>query len=151
MERILAAGADRVAVGCGWGEQEVICRELSAHFGEQAVIAAIDYTRGGKVFGHVYGDGMAVDVCDRLGRLACGEVMLTCVDNEGKMQGLDSALSCYPSSGKSVIVHGGVGKPEDVHAALIANAIGVGSMFQFTQYTPNDVKRYLKQYVEVRL
>ena len=141
-DEILSLGADRLIVGNGSGNdgQIEICHELSEAFGKQAVIGAIDYHRYEDLFNRIFD-------------IECGEYILTCIDLEGTMKGSDGNLHerICGLNGVSIIVNGGIGTPEDVLSVANFSGVGIGSMFQFTQYTPKDVKRILKSKgIEVR-
>jgi imidazole glycerol-phosphate synthase subunit HisF len=144
-EELLSLGADRVVIGSGSGRQVEVCEEISSAFGAQAVIAAIDYHDGEDLFCRTF------DL-----HYFCGEFILTSIDREGTMQGPDRKVAerICGAEKRSMIVHGGVSAPLDVLTIALscrADAIGIGSMFHFTQFTPNDVKQVLKNHsVEVR-
>lgn len=137
-------GADRIVIGNKSGLQIKTCETLSQEFGAQAIIAAIDYHQNEDIFCRLFD-------LDPF----CGEFMLTCIDREGTMTDPDYKWRdgmCGYYDGKSMILHGGLARPIQAINITSANAIGIGSMFQFTQFTPNDVKRELqKAGIEVRL
>ena len=68
------------------------------------------------------------------------------------MQGGDSfILSLLPDT--NIVVNGGIHTPENAAAIVMlgARAIGISSMFQYTQYTPKDAKNTIAKYgYEVR-
>lgn len=142
-EMVLGLGADRIVIGNGSRNQAGVCKEISLAFGKQAVIGAIDYHDNDNVY------VMCTDLMD-----FCGELILTSIDREGTMEGPDTMLFDRMCGiyGISIVQHGGVARPTSVlYIKDHFNAVGIGSMFQFTQYTPKEVKSLLSACgVEVR-
>src|ERR1035438_2900218 len=109
--RILHAGADKVSVNTAAVRRPELISELSAEFGAQAVVLAIDarrrlaptsvalasasdprwnvYTRGGR-----HDEGIdAVEWAARGEQLGAGEILLTSMDTDGVQTGLDRDLT----------------------------------------------------------
>jgi imidazole glycerol-phosphate synthase subunit HisF len=170
--RILHAGADKVSVNTAAVRRpELIC-ELSAEFGAQAVVLAIDarksqakacatteagdvhwnvYTRGGR-----HDEGIdAVDWARKGEQWGAGEILLTSMDTDGVQGGFDVSLTraIREATTIPVIASGGAGKPEDFAAILEhADAALAASIFHYGAYTVGDLKRYLAgRNVPVRL
>ena len=90
-----------------------------------------------------------------LARLGAGEIILTSVNNEGKLKGYDTQL--FESISKEInipiLLNGGCGNPEHMIKPLLLGADGVcaGSIFYFTQYAYRDIKKILhKSKIKVR-
>ncbi|HEY6344687.1 MAG TPA: imidazole glycerol phosphate synthase subunit HisF [Bryobacteraceae bacterium] len=159
--RILHAGADKVSVNTAAVRRpELIC-ELSAEFGAQAVVLAIDarrrdggwnvYTRGGR-----QDEGIdAVEWARKGEQWGAGEILLTSMDTDGVQGGFDVSLTraIREATTIPVIASGGAGKPEDFAAVLEhADAALAASIFHYGTYTVGDLKRYLAgRNVAVRL
>lgn len=162
--RIIHAGADKISVNTAAVRRPELITELSAEFGAQAVVLAIDarrrpdgsgwnvYTKGGRV-----DEGIdAVAWAQRGEALGAGEILLTSMDTDGVQTGFDCALTraVVDTTGIPVIASGGAGRPEDFAAVFRetrADAALAASIFHYGAYTVGDLKRFLAgQGVEVR-
>ncbi|UCC85942.1 MAG: nitronate monooxygenase, partial [Anaerolineales bacterium] len=89
--------------------------------------------------------------------LGAGEILLTSIDRDGTMTGYDLELIRRVSEVVSipVIASGGAGDYKHMAEVLRkgkASAVAAASMFHFTQQTPLEAKRYLReQGFDVRL
>jgi tRNA-dihydrouridine synthase len=85
-------------------------------------------------------EGVATYFAGRANDIGAGEILLTCMDREGTMEGLDiPTIKKVASIFKGpVIAHGGCKDVDDMEQAIKAgaSAIGVGALFQFTELTP---------------
>ena len=151
--RILHAGADKVSVNTAAVRRCELISELSAEFGAQAVVLAIDarrrhgggwnvYTRGGR-----YDEGLnAIEWARRGEQLGAGEILLTSMDTDGVQTGFDCPLTRAVRDATTipVIASGGAGKPEDFLEVLEhADAALAASIFHYGTYMVGDLKRYL--------
>jgi cyclase len=160
--RILHAGADKVSVNTAAVRMPELISELSAEFGAQAVVLAIDarrrpgggwnvYTRGGR-----HDEGIdAIEWARRGEALGAGEILLTSMDTDGVQTGFDCPLTRAVREATTipVIASGGAGKPQDFADVLEqADAALAASIFHYGTYTVADLKRYLSdRHVPVRL
>ena len=160
---ILLAGADKIAVNTAAVRRPELIRELSAEFGAQAVVLAIDarrvsagkwnvFTRGGR-------DNEQMDAVAwaALGNeLGAGEILLTSMDADGVQTGFDCELTRAVSRETAIpiIASGGAGKPEDFERVLTegcADAALAASVFHFGTIRIADLKEYLdRQGIPVR-
>ena len=160
---ILLAGADKIAVNTAAVRRPELIRELSAEFGAQAVVLAIDarrvsagkwnvFTRGGR-------DNEQMDAVAwaALGNeLGAGEILLTSMDADGVQTGFDCELTRAVSRETAIpiIASGGAGKPEDFARVLTegcADAALAASVFHFGTIRIADLKEYLdRQGIPVR-
>ena len=161
---LLGAGADKVAIGTMLGDTDFVS-ESAARFGSQAIVASIDYRGMCVVNGHgnvmmAHNDGDCpmhpLAWASHLEDLGVGEILLTCMDREGMMDGfdLDMIRLVAEEVGIPVIAHGGCGTPQHALEAIQAgaDAVAIGSVFCFTDETPASVAQYLADnQVEVRL
>jgi cyclase len=160
--RILHAGADKVSVNTAAVRRPDLISEMSAEFGAQAVVLAIDarrrsgggwnvYTRGGR-----HDEGIdAIEWARRGEELGAGEILLTSMDTDGVQTGFDCPLTRAVRDATTipVIASGGAGKPEDFLQVLEhADAALAASVFHYGTYTVGDLKQFLSQHdVPVRL
>jgi imidazole glycerol-phosphate synthase subunit HisF len=138
-ERILQIGFEKVIVNSAPFLNPQLITELARHFGSQAVIVAIDVTRGllgsYQVVSHSASRNEApnpVHWAREVENLGAGEVLLTSVEREGSWRGFDLALIKRVSEavGIPVIAHGGGGSVQHIREAVQAgaSAVALGSM-----------------------
>lgn len=161
--RILHAGADKISVNTAAVRRPQLIGELSAEFGSQAVVLAIDarraangwhvFTRGGR-----QDEGMdAVEWALQGQALGAGEVLLTSMDTDGVRTGFDIGLTTaiVEATSLPVIASGGAGSPEDFESVFNvagASAALAASIFHYGDYTVGMLKAFLKKRgIEVRL
>lgn len=155
---LLKAGADKVVVNSAAIEDPHILRRIADAVGSQALVASID-VREGSVYGRC-GQKLTkfhpVWWAMRCAARGAGEILLTSIEREGKLEGYDLQMvhDVSHAVGVPVIAAGGAGTYEHLLEALRigADAVAVGAMFQFTDATPKGAAQYLAQAgVEVRL
>lgn len=148
VERLLRAGADKVVIGKRARTHPKVVTECASRFGSQAIVVAIDVNEEWHP--------MCVEfVCRRAESLGAGEIMLTVMDREGKMEGYDTTLIHQIAHAVNipVIAHGGCGSYEHMLEAIRcgASAVAAGALFQFTDCTPKGAAEYLQKHgIEVR-
>lgn len=151
IRRLLAGGADKVAINTvALAHPEII--ENAAHkFGSQAIVASIDISRGNVRGGVECRDTgrNPVHWASELEFRGAGEILLTSVDRDGMMSGYDLDLirSVADAVDIPVIAAGGCGSYEHMAAALKAgaHAVAVGAAFQFKEMMPKGAARYLAE------
>jgi cyclase len=123
-ESLLRAGADKVAVNSAALERPALVRELADLIGSQAVVVAIDasrgeaYARAGTLATGRNAAGWAAEAEER----GAGEILLTSIDVDGTQAGYDLELTRAVADAVSipVIASGGAGE-----AHHVADALGV--------------------------
>jgi cyclase len=161
--RILLSGADKVSVNTAAVRRPELIHELSAEFGAQAVVLAIDARRSGGERWNVYTKGGRVDEgidavewAQRGEELGAGEILLTSMDTDGVQTGFDCNLTRAVAAATTVpvIASGGAGEPTDFVEVLTdgcADAALAASVFHYGKYTVADLKAALsKAHVPVR-
>jgi cyclase len=152
-ERLLEAGADKIAVNTAAIRTPELVAEIAARFGDQAIVVAIDAKRAGagwEVYSHGGRTPEGLDAlawCRRVADLGAGELLLTSMDRDGTGRGYDLELVRAVTSSVSVpvIASGGVGKLDDLADGLLAGADAVlaASIFHFGQHTIGEAKAHL--------
>jgi cyclase len=152
-ERLLDAGADKIAVNTAAIRTPQLVAEISARFGNQAIVVAVDAKRhdhGWGVFSHGgrTPEGLdALEWCKRCADLGAGELLVTSMDRDGTGKGYDLELIRAVATSVSipVIASGGVGKLDDLADGLLAGADAVlaASIFHFGQHTIGEARRAL--------
>jgi cyclase len=152
-ERLLEAGADKIAVNTAAIRRPELVTEIAERFGRQAIVVAIDAKRsaaGWEVFSHGGRtpeglDGLAW--CRRVAELGAGEILLTSMDRDGTGTGYDTELITAVATSVTipVIASGGVGELAHLAAGLEAGADAVlaASIFHFGHHTIPEAKRFL--------
>ena len=116
-ERLLRAGADRVAVNSAAVERPDLLDELWRAFGSQCVVLAVDAIRGGSRWevrteaGRRRWDRDAIAWCRDGAARGAGEILLTSIDRDGTGLGYDLPLLEEATRAVEipVIASGGVG------------------------------------------
>ena len=152
-ERLLEAGADKIAVNTAAIRRPELVEEISLRFGNQAIVVAIDAKRDrGKWTVYSHGgrtpEGLdAIAWCRRAADLGAGELLVTSMDRDGTGAGYDLELIREITSKVSVpvVASGGVGKLDDLADGLLAGADAVlaASIFHFGQHSIGEAKRHL--------
>jgi imidazole glycerol-phosphate synthase subunit HisF len=147
---LLRAGADKVGVNTAAVERPQLVAELSAEFGAQCVVVAIDaksrtvYTHGGRTPTALDAVAWAQE-CERLG---AGEILLTSMDRDGTRDGYDLEMTraVCDAVGIPVIASGGVGTLDHLADGALeggADAVLAASIFHFSQHSIRDAKEHL--------
>lgn len=162
---LLAAGADKVSINTPAIQNPDFVNASSKRFGSQCIVVAIDAKKtehGFIVKSHGGRDGgrateldpidWAREVEDR----GAGEILLTCMDNDGTKDGYNIEMTRAVADAVSipVIASGGAGTLEHLREALDeggADAALAASIFHFQEYTIHEAREYLADHgVHVR-
>ena len=152
-ERLLEAGADKIAMNTAAIRTPDLVAACAARFGDQAIVVAVDAKRKGtswEVFSHGGRTPEGIDAlewCRRVAELGAGEILLTSMDRDGTGQGYDTELISRVATSVTipVIASGGVGVLEHLAGGLEAGADAVlaASIFHFGQHTIAEAKAFL--------
>lgn len=154
IKRLLRLGADKVSINTGTFHHPNLVTEGATRFGTQCIVVSIDAVQAadGKFYCHTHAGKQAtthevVEWAVKMEEQGAGEILLTDVKLDGTMTGYNLPLIEQVSKAVKipVIASGGAGKLEDFPAALGAgaSALAVASLFQFTELTPLEIKKYL--------
>jgi cyclase len=153
-QAVLDAGADKISVNSAALARPELLDELSATFGAQCVVLAIDAKRrpaggweafvaGGRTPTGRDAVAWAREGTDR----GAGEILLTSMDRDGTNAGYDLELTAAVAGAISVpvIASGGAGELDHLVEALHAGADAVlcASIFHYGHYTVAQVKDHL--------
>ncbi len=152
-ERLLEAGADKIAMNTAAIRDSDLIARCAARFGSQAIVVAVDAKRrdgGWEVYSHGGRTPEGLDAlawCRRIADLGGGEILLTSMDRDGTGRGYDTELVSAVARSVSipVIASGGVGELAHLAAGLEAGADAVlaASIFHFGQHTIGEAKAFL--------
>ena len=156
VRELLLAGADKVSLNTALYTAPDVVSGCAAAFGAQCVVASVDARRadGGDGWEAMMQAGTepagvsAAEAARRAVESGAGEILLTSIDQDGTMEGYDLGLieSVAAAVDVPVIACGGAGEPDHFVAAVRdggADAVSAASIFHFTRYTPNDIKRHM--------
>lgn len=160
--RLLRAGADKISVNTAAVERPRLISELSAEFGAQCVVLAIDArrNRSGESSGESAGFGVythggraatgldAVEWAQRCERLGAGEILLTSMDRDGTRDGFDIELTrlIVHATNIPVIASGGAGTLDHLVEGITeggADAVLAASIFHFSQHSIAEAKQHM--------
>ncbi len=156
-ERLLDAGADKIAINTAAIRTPDLISACATRFGSQAIVVAIDAKRrpgdgplAWEVFSHGGRTPEGLDAlawCRQLADLGAGELLVTSMDRDGTGVGYDTELVSRVARGVSipVIASGGVGELAHLAAGLEAGADAVlaASIFHFGRHTIAEAKAFL--------
>ena len=154
VERLLAAGADKVTINSAAVIRPRLLAEAAARFGSQCVVASIDARRRGERFVVCTHAGRGVTALEavawarRCVDCGAGEILLTSVEQDGMGTGYDLPLTAAVRAAVDVplVASGGAGGVDhvvelfrrvDADAALLAGVLHRG------EFTVADVKAAL--------
>lgn len=162
VQRMLNAGADKVAINTAAVFNPELIKEVCDRFGSQCIVVAIDAKRVDdhwEIFTHGGRKATGIDVVEwakKMANYGAGEILLTSMDRDGTKAGFDNELNRAVSEAVSipVIASGGVGTLQHLLEGITlgkADAVLAASIFHFGEYSIREAKAYLAQHgVEVR-
>lgn len=151
VQRLLRAGADKVAVNTAAYSRPELVTEIAKRHGAQCVVVSIDVRaqdKGWTCYSHAGKQATGRDVlawaCELEDRGA-GEILITSIERDGTMQGYDIPLieSVVSAVKIPVIASGGAGNYQHMIDAVKqagASAVAAASIFHFTEQTPAEAK-----------
>lgn len=164
MNKMLKAGADKVAVNSSAVANPQLIKDCAEKFGSQCVVVAIDGRREADGSWHVYVAGGRKDTGKDLIEwareavdLGAGEILLTSMDKDGTKSGFDLDMLNAVASVVDVpiIASGGAGNKEhmiEVFQETPATGALAASIFHFGEVSIAETKQAMKEAgIEVRL
>lgn len=155
MDRLLKAGADKIAINSSAVNNPQLISQGAQKFGNQCIVVAIDVKKiANKYVVYVNGgqkntDLDAITWAKKVVELGAGELLVTSMDKDGTKDGFDIEL--YQALNQVVdvpiIASGGAGKVEDFNQVFLkADVDGAlaASVFHFGELTIADVKKSVK-------
>lgn len=161
IQGLLKVGADKVVIKTKAIEDINFVKEAASIFGSQCITIAVDFYKDekGNYKVHWFKDldltlGDFIQNCEKHN---AGELIINSVDRDGMKNGfeIDAYKQALELTTLPVVAAGGGGNPkhyQDLFRETSIEAVASSSIFYFTQYTPNDIKRALRDVdVPVRL
>ena len=155
--RMLACGADKIAVNSAAIKRPELITEAALRFGRQCVVLAVDAKRDRDGRYKVYLNGGRVNTGLDAGewaeegvRRGAGEILLTSMDRDGTKEGYDLELTRAVAEAVNVpvVASGGAGKMSHFYDVLTegkADAALAASLFHFGIINMHDLKGYLAE------
>lgn len=163
MNKMLKAGADKVAVNSSALANPQLIADCAQKFGNQCVVAAIDAKKMADGSWHVFVAGGRKDTdrdliqwAQEVVALGAGEILLTSMDKDGTKSGFDLEMLNRVAEVVDVpiIASGGAGNIEDiveVFEKTTATGALAASIFHFGEVNIGETKQVLaKAGIEVR-
>lgn len=154
VQRLLNAGADKVAVNTAALKRPELITEISERFGSQCLVLSIQAQKVGDKKWEAYYDcgreKTGIDVVEwakKAYELGAGEILLTSVDREGTQKGFDLDLIRAVSMVVPipVIAAGGMGTENDFSQAVNygeADAVAAGSVLHYQKLSITEIKQH---------
>jgi len=152
-KKIFSAGADKVLIGSLLHEKLTEVEKIATHYGQQAVVAAIDCRKdkAGYITYSSSGGEKSVSLERHFSNAVecgAGEILLTSIDQEGLMEGFDLELiqESVELSSLPIVVNGGAGNAQDFVECMKFDISGVAasSVFLWEGLTIKDIKSPLR-------
>ena len=155
VDRLLAAGADKVSVGSAGIDNPSLLSTISAVHGAQVLVISLDLKRSNtksgfgvtKHGGRLLTELDAMEWIRKVQDLGAGELLVNSIDADGTRDGFDIELLERVKSISSVpvIASGGAGKVEHFVEAAVAgaDALLAASVFHEGSITISEVKQAL--------
>ena len=151
VQRLLRAGADKVAINTAAYKRPDLINEIARRHGAQCVVASIDVRAsdgGWACFSHAGRQATNREVvawARELEDRGSGEILITSIERDGTMQGYDLPLieTVVRAVKVPVIASGGAGNYQHMIDAVKqagASAVAAASIFHFTEQTPAEAK-----------
>lgn len=156
IRQILIAGADKVAINTAAVQNPKLLYEASRTFGSQCIVSSIEaYRKENGCYGVWTDYGREISSLDafewaqRVEELGVGEILVTCINQEGTGRGFDSELTHNIASKVSipVIASGGAGMTDDflkIFSSTSASAISAASIFHY--YYADKMPKRIEEY-----
>lgn len=162
VDRLLAAGADKISINSSAIRRPQLIDEIAAHFGSQVCVLAVDAKQTGDHWqcylngGRVETDKELMAWTHEAQERGAGEVLFTSMNHDGVKTGYANEALAQLAKNLSipVIASGGAGTMEHFRDAFLvgkADAALAASVFHFSEIRIPDLKSYLcAQGVEMR-
>ncbi len=155
IELILKSGADKISINSEALRNTNFVIEAVKNFGSQCIVASIDLIQKNKKI-EIYNNDSDYSNLNFLNQikifedLGIGELLICDVNREGTMSGPNFELAKEISDYCSVplIYSGGVSCPRDTSDLIKfsgMSGVGVSSIFHFTDWTPEDCRKSLRE------
>jgi imidazole glycerol-phosphate synthase subunit HisF len=157
---LLGIGADKVLIKSIALQDPDFIKKAVDYFGSQCISVAVDVILdNGEYWIYQKNDEKLLmeTFINKMHQCNVGEFVVNAVDNDGMMNGFDKELyqKVTRITSKPIVALGGAGTPSHFTDLVQTNyngALAAASIYHFTQYTPQEVKKTLnKAQIPVRI
>ena len=152
IQNLLKIGADKVIIKSQAIKDPAFIKNAVNYFGSQCISISVDVVKTDDyyIFSPLTENLKLEEFILNMNNLNVGEFIVNSVDNDGMMEGFDSNLylKITKLTDKPVVALGGAGEPNHFIELVeqgFWGGLASSSIYHFTQYTPNEVKRVLKK------
>ncbi len=151
---ILNCGADKVSINTAAVRQPKIIKQISEIIGSQSVVVSIEAKKRSKNSWEVFIENgreptkiSVVEWIQIVNRYGCGEILLTCIDNEGTGLGFDYDLYKIASkiSKCPIIASGGAGNINHMKKIISYTNCSAIALADFLHIQNNNIKETKKK------
>tara|TARA_B110000046_G_scaffold146835_1_gene154318 strand:- start:944 stop:1690 length:747 start_codon:yes stop_codon:yes gene_type:complete len=151
INNLLKIGADKVIIKTAALRDADFIEKAVEYFGSQCISIALDVEkRGNDYFVHndINESILVADFIENMNKIYVGEFLINSVNCDGMMDGFDLDLIGFVEklTTMPIVAIGGAGEPRHFSTLLSKHnieAVGASSLYHFTQFTPDDVKKEL--------
>jgi imidazole glycerol-phosphate synthase subunit HisF len=152
----LSHGADKVCMNSSVIKRPNLISEVAQAFGSQCAVVSIDYKLNAEGCLEVYSNGGQtptgldpISWAKKAEDFGAGEIMLTCIDNDGVQEGLDVSTGKLVAEELKIplIISGGCGLAShfvDGFTIARADAVAAGTFFSFRDQNPMQTRGHIK-------
>jgi len=156
IDRLLRAGADKVAINTAAVSDPGLIAEAAERFGAQCIVVAIDAKAAAPERWEVFTHGGrrptgldAIAWARHMAASGAGEILLTSMDRDGTRDGFDLDLTRAVADAVPVpvIASGGAGGPEHLVEAIRsghASAVLAASIFHFGEISIAEARAHMR-------
>jgi cyclase len=153
-EKLFENGADKIVINSMVYIDRTLIPRLSTVFGSQCIVVSVDYrlVNGVNVCfknnGRINTEIKLEEWIKEIAQMGAGEVLITNCERDGARNGYDieTLKSVSSLTDTPLIANGGAGSISDIKEVFMntgIRAVGVGSLFQFTEITPHQLRESL--------
>lgn len=155
--KLFHAGADKVIINTyALQENPNIINQAAQIFGNQAVVVSIEVKKWDNWYecytdcGRIQSGKDVFAWVKEVEQRGAGEILLQCVDSDGRQRGFDKELAktVVDSLNIPVVVGSGAGKLEDIKELIEyarPSGVAIASLLHYDKCTIKDIKEYLTQ------
>ena len=155
MTDIIQAGAEKIVLNTAAVDNPELITEGAKSFGSQCIVVSIDALKtNNKYYVYIKSGSQATKIdpvswAKEVESRGAGEILINSISHEGMLNGYDLELiqSISESVSLPVIAAGGASCLKDFVDAVKygeASAVGAGSIYHYTKYTPNMIEGVLR-------
>lgn len=156
--KLFHAGADKVIINThAINENPDIINQAAEIFGNQAVVVSIEAKKWDNWYecytdcGRIQSGKNVLEWVKEVEQRGAGEILLQCVDTDGRQKGFDKELAkkVVESVNIPVVIASGAGKLEDIKELIEyakPSGVAIASLLHYDKCTIKDIKEFLSNH-----